>query len=163
MPICEKCAQSDALCETCQKKLDNGEISQLDIKIARLLYELYEKNVLGDPSFERSIELPDFIVIITKSNVSTLIGKGGRVVRILSEKLGKRVRIVKKGSIKEIVNDLVSPARIMGFTTIYSKEGEKQRILIPEADRKKILLKEESIKQVLKQLCGVDAEIKYVG
>ncbi len=162
MPICEECVMGDNLCEECQKKIDNKEVSELDVKLSRTLYKLYQKNVIGDPSFERTIATKDFIIIITRSNVSTLIGKGGRIVRILSDKMGKKVRIVKKGDVKTVINDLIAPARMAGMTTLYTPDEEKQRVLIPNEDRRKILLSEESIKQVLKEICGTNIDIKYI-
>ena len=161
MPICEECLKNTELCEECNKKLENKEITDLDLKVCNMLFELYENNIIGDSSFEKTIETKDFIIIVTKSNVSTLIGKSGRIVRLLSEKMGKKVRTVKQGNIREIVNDLITPARMMGLTRLYTPTEEKQRILVPYMDRKRILLSEESIKKVVKELCDVNVEIKY--
>lgn len=162
MPICDRCSGSEGLCEPCQKRYDSGEISDLDLRVSRAIYKLYEKNAIGESGFEKTISTPDFIVIATKSNVSALIGKGGRVVRILSDRLNKKVRIVKMGDVKAVASDLIAPARIAGLTKLYTPEEEKQRILIPESDRAKIILSEESIKKVISELCNANVEIKYM-
>lgn len=161
IPICEECAQSHELCQNCAGKLERNEISNEDVKLTRILYKLARKNVISDPSFEKTLALKEFIIILTRDNAATLIGRGGRIVRIVSEKMGKKVRVVKKGDLKVTVNDLIAPARISGMTTLYTPEEEKHRVMVPDEDRKKILFSEDSIREAVKKLCNAKIEIKY--
>ena len=161
IPICENCAQSEELCPECAGKLKRGQISEEDVKVTRILYKLAQKNVISDPSFEKTLPVKEFLIILTSSNAATLIGRGGRIVRIVSEKMGRKVRVVKKGDLRVTVNDLIAPARITGMTTLYTPKEEKHRILVPDEDRKKILFSEDSIREAVKKLCNANIEIKY--
>jgi hypothetical protein len=49
LPICNICAKTKTLCASCEKKLKNGEISDLDVKIAEMVYNFGK----GEFGFEK--------------------------------------------------------------------------------------------------------------
>ena len=98
-PICEVCLKTDdILCPADEKKLQEGVISELDVKIARLLYRL-----LGDADveFKRAVEAGDLIVIMVgEGDVPLTIGKGGKNIKLLMRELGKRIRVIEGRTIR---------------------------------------------------------------
>ncbi len=79
-PICEVCLKTDGiLCPADEKKLQDGIISELDVKVARLLYKL-----LGDADieFKKAVEAGDLVVIVVgEGDVPVVIGKGGKNIK----------------------------------------------------------------------------------
>jgi transcription antitermination factor NusA-like protein len=160
-PICETCAKSGFLCQGCESRLAKGEISQADIEATRLLYELEANQTIPETEFERSIELDGLLLLLVRGRVAALIGKGGRVVRMLSEKLGRKVRIIGAGDERTMIRDLVFPARIFGMNVLHTKEGEEYTVVIPEEDRKKLVISEESLKKAVSVLSSKKINISF--
>ena len=95
LPVCDVCLKSGMLCQGCENKLKSGEITQMDLDIAKLLYKLGE----GKIGFKKTIEIGDTVIIVTdKEQVGKLIGKSGKIVREISRSIEKKVRVVGENS-----------------------------------------------------------------
>lgn len=158
LPICDVCLKSGILCQGCEKKLKSGEITQIELDIAKILYELGD----GKLGFKKTIEMGDVVIIITeKDQVGQLIGKGGKIVRTLSKEIGKKIRIVGEGSdLKLFAKDLLAPARISGINIVYGKDGKKKyKIRIMREDARRIPAKIEQLNSIIKLLTGEEAMV----
>lgn len=138
-PICERCIKSGILCEECEQKVSSKEISELDIRIARTLQKLEDRDLLRGATFERAYEVDNLIIITTKGKVGALVGRGGRVVRLLSKEFNRKVRIINTTSTKSTLQDLVAPARIHGINIIYKPDGEQTKAIISREDKYKLI------------------------
>ena len=136
LPVCDVCLKSGILCQGCENKLDSGEITQIDLDIAKVLFKLGE----GKLGFIKTIEVGDIVIIVTeKDQVGKLIGKNGKIVRELSRTFGKKIRVVGQDSdLKAVCSDILAPARVSGINVVYGIDGEeKYKIrVMPEDSRK---------------------------
>lgn len=151
LPICDVCLKSGMLCQGCENKLKSGEITQLDLDIAKLLYKLGE----GTIGFKRTIEIGDVVIIVTdKDQVGKIIGKSGKIVRAISKKIGKKVRVIGEGSdFKEIARDILAPARISGINIVYGKDGEeKYKIRVMKEDSRRLPARLDLLNDIMNQL-----------
>jgi transcription antitermination factor NusA-like protein len=160
-PICSMCTNSEVLCAGCNEKLQRGEITQNDVDISRLLFRLEKTFSLHDVDFRKSIDINGFILILTSGDVASLIGRHGRVVRLISQELGKWVRIVNVSGPRTIVQDLVYPARVYGMNILNTPEGEEYKVIVPKEDRRKLVMDDESLNKALDVLLNKKAEIKF--
>jgi transcription antitermination factor NusA-like protein len=123
----------------CENKVKEGKISPLDVKISRILFDL-AKNDRGIASinFKRSIEADDLIVILVgKGEISNVVGKGGRMIHRLEEALNSKIRVIEEGAdIRKQVQDVLTPAKVLGINILYSGGGEEYRVRIPRAHLK---------------------------
>ena len=167
-PICEVCLKTDdILCPADEKKLQDGIITELDVKVARLLYKL-----LGDVDveFKKAVEAGDLIVIVVgKGDVPVVIGKGGKNIKALVKELGKRVRVIEgieaetTEEIKKLVTDLFYPASVFGVNVVYKPGGETYyKILVFGREKKKLPEKPEILESVLSQIIGKEVTISFV-
>jgi transcription antitermination factor NusA-like protein len=133
------CLKSSILCLGCESKVKEGKISPLDVEISRILFEL-AKNDRGIASitFKRSIQTGDLIVILVgKGEISNVVGKGGRVIHKLEEALNSKIRVIEEGAdIRKQVQDVLTPAKVLGINILYSGGGEEYRVRIPRAHLK---------------------------
>lgn len=165
LPICQKDAQSKGLCKECEKKLEENEINQTDIELSRILYNLNKKEtILDEVDLLKTKQLDEELLLaLVKGNPAALIGKGGRIIRLISEKLGKKVRIVKDGTVIQVANDLMTPTRAYGINTLYRSDGEiKKKITVPHEERRKIKLTREKTEKALKIITGEEYTLKFV-
>lgn len=151
LPVCDVCLKSGMLCQGCENKLKSGEITQLDLDIAKLLFKLGE----GKIGFKKTIEIGDVVIIVTdKDQVGKIIGKSGKIVRAISKKVGKKVRVIGEGSdFKEIARDLIAPARISGINIVYGMDGEKKyKIRVMREDSRRLPSRLNVLNNIMNQL-----------
>ncbi|AMM54919.1 KH domain-containing protein [Pyrococcus kukulkanii] len=167
-PICEVCLKTEGiLCPADEKKLEQGIITELDVKISRMLYKL-----LGDADveFKKAVEAGDLIVLIVgEGDVPIVIGKGGKNIKFLMRELGKRVRVIEgrdiKGTddVKKLAMDLLYPAGVFGVNIVYKPGGEQYyKVLVFSRDRNKLPEKAEILESILSQITGVETKIAFI-
>ncbi|MFA4647064.1 KH domain-containing protein [Pyrococcus kukulkanii] len=167
-PICEVCLKTEGiLCPADEKKLEQGIITELDVKISRMLYKL-----LGDADveFKKAVEAGDLIVLIVgEGDVPIVIGKGGKNIKFLMRELGKRVRVIEgrdiKGTddVKKLAMDLLYPAGVFGVNVVYKPGGEQYyKVLVFSRDRNKLPEKAEILESILSQITGVETKIAFI-
>jgi len=158
LPVCDVCLKSGMLCQGCENKLKSGEITQIDLDIAKLLYKVGD----GKIGFKKTIEIGDVVIIVTeKDQVGKLIGKGGKIVRAISKKIGKKVRVVGENSdLKSVSTDILAPARISGINIVYGKDGkEKYKIRVMREDARRIPAKLSLLNDIIQKLTNEETII----
>lgn len=161
-PICEVCLKTDdILCPADEKKLQDGVISELDVKVARLLYKM-----IGDAEveFKKAVEAGDLVVLIVGLGQAALvIGKGGKNVKTLMRELGKRVRVIEDTKdVKKLATDLLLPARVFGVNVVFRPGGgQYYKVLIPGADRSKLPAPPEVLEDIITKITGKDSKIVF--
>ncbi len=155
LPVCDVCLKSGMLCQGCENKLKSGEITQMDLDIAKLLYKLGE----GKIGFKKTIEIGDTVIIVTdKEQVGKLIGKSGKIVREISRSIEKKVRVVGEDSdLRSVARDILAPARLSGINIVYGKEGQKKyKIRVMAEDSRRIPGRLDVLNSIIKELTSED-------
>jgi len=167
-PICEVCLKTDdILCPADEKKLQEGIISELDVKVARLLYKLIGD---ADVEFKKAVEAGDLVVIMVgEGDVPITIGKGGKNIKTLMRELGKRIRVIEvveaKGTedVKKLATDLLYPAGVFGVNVVYRPGGGTYyKVLVLNRDRRKLPEKAEVLESILSQIVGSEVKINFI-
>ncbi len=155
LPVCDVCLKSGMLCQGCENKLKSGEITQMDLDIAKLLYKLGE----GKIGFKKTIEIGDTVIIVTdKEQVGKLIGKSGKIVREISRSIDKKVRVVGENSdLRAVARDILAPARLSGINIVYGKDGQKKyKIRVMAEDSRRIPGRLDVLNSIIKELTSED-------
>lgn len=163
-PICEICLKSGILCLGCEEKLKKGIITELDVKISKLLYELEEEHHIRDITFVKAVESRSLIVIIVgEGEIGNLIGKGGKTVKFLQRALRKKIRIIEDtDDIRKIIQDLLHPARILGMNILYLPSGDKRyKVRIPKEDERRVPTNVQSAEEIISKLTDLEVEIAF--
>jgi transcription antitermination factor NusA-like protein len=121
------------LCQKCLAKLESGEVSKLDLKVARVLLSLEEKfPSLQNVYFHKSVETDRTLaVVVGPGDVPRILGFGGKVIKALSEETGKRIRVLENGvDERKFLEDLFAPLSIMTVNTIWLPDGTTETRVI---------------------------------
>jgi len=129
------------------------------VELAKILYEVG----LEDVGFERAIDTGDFIIILTKKeSIGKIIGKGGDNIRMLSKRLGKKVRAIGTENLQSTIYDFVAPAQITSINKVYMPDGTTlRRIKINRNDKKKLRMDLKEIERLISSLSPDRIEMSF--
>lgn len=131
--LCSFCLKSGMLCQKCSAKVKAGEISDIDLRIARLLLLLEEKYPsLQNVCFFKAIDANKTLALIVgHGDVPRLLGYGGKIIKALGEETGKSVRILENGvDDRKFLEDLFMPLSILTINTILLPDGTTETRVI---------------------------------
>lgn len=163
-PICEVCQRGECLCAADEEKLKRGEISELDVKVSRILSNLDDKYRIGGAvEFVRSCDVGPFVLILVRGEIGRLIGKNGRVLRAFRRAIGKQIRIVEVDvGMKKTVQDLFGNVRVVGINKVYRPDGVIYRIVVPRREIRYLSYPLQSIKRALEIALDVPFEVTTI-
>jgi transcription antitermination factor NusA-like protein len=121
------------LCQKCSSKLESGEISQLDLKIARLLLSFEEKYPsLQNVYFHGAVDASKTLAIIVgPGDVPRLLGFGGKIIKALGQETGRSIRVLEYGvDDRKFLEDLFAPLDILAINTIWLPDGTTETRVI---------------------------------
>jgi len=166
LPADKTCIKSGFLCNSCQARLDAGEITEFEIDLAKDLLELEEDNesfvFLKDVSFYKAIDYEDLIILV--------IGKRDKL-RITSALLDwiketyeveGIILVDKTNKPRPIVEALINPYKLVSLNEIFLATGDVQfRAVLGEDDREKLLFTNEELEQLIFELTGNVIRVEF--
>ncbi len=161
--LCNFCLKSGILCSKCQGKLKSGKVSETDLRIARLLLSLEEKYPsLQEAYFYRAVEANDVLAILVKrGDVPRLLGYGGKIIKALSEKTGKTIRILENGvDDRKFLEDLFVPLSILTINTIWLPDGTTETRVILRR-RRRIPMAVKALKEIAQKVRGMTLRVEF--
>lgn len=164
LPLCIVCLKSGILCQSCQRKLDSGEIDQLDIEISKIFLDLERTfPLLKDATFYKAVDVDNMVIILVKGGNKLLKSTWNKIALKIKDKIGKNVKIVEKTiSIRQLAEQIVSPIKVKGVNTIWLPDGSCENyIKISKSDISKLKISKEIIEKVLSMFTKEITHIVY--
>jgi len=160
------CITSKRLCNNCQKKLDNGKVSELDIEISNiLLNSAKSQKYLNSISVTNIIETSNTIYIIVKAgDLKPLLRAGNHLDKQLKTYKNKNYTFVEgTKNTKKLVEHLLSPIiPISTSTVMLPPDGDKElKVQVKKGDKSSLLPSLE-LSQVTRAILGMYAHYTYV-
>lgn len=168
IPLDVLCVKTGVLCPRCQSLVRGGAASEYEIDVMRELLELEETpdfRFLKDLEYVRSIVGEGALVVILQdprgnSPDSRSLNKLGWT---LGEKLGLRARvIINTRDMKEVVKQIVYPARITSVNTVWLPDGSVEYVVrVPRFELRNLpFRRREIIEDLLTQITGNVVKIR---
>ncbi|MGQ9624605.1 MAG: hypothetical protein ACUVT9_04460 [Candidatus Bathycorpusculaceae bacterium] len=153
------------LCQKCSAKLKSGEISELDLKIARLLLSLEEKYPsLQNVFFHKAVDVDKTLaVIVGLGDVPRLLGYGGKIIRALSEEMGKSIRVLEYGAEdRKFLEDLFAPLSIVTINTIWLPDGTTEtRVILKKRRGKQLPFNVKALKEIASKVRNITLRVEF--
>jgi len=163
--LCSFCLKSGILCSKCQSKIKSGEVSETDLKIARILLSLEAANpTLQDVHFHKAVEADDILALIVgRGDMPTFFGQGRKVIKVLEEKVGKKIRILEEcGDDRKFLEDLFAPLSIVTINTIWLPDGTTEtRVILRKRGRNPPPIKVKAIKEIAKKVRDITLRVEF--
>ena len=126
------------LCQKCSAKVKAGEISDVDLKIARLLLSLEEKYpALQNVCFYKAVDVEKTLAIIVgHGDVPKILGYSGKIVKAIGDETSKNVKVLENGvDDRKFLEDLFVPFSILTINTIWLPDGTTETRVILKRKR----------------------------
>jgi transcription antitermination factor NusA-like protein len=126
------------LCQKCSAKVKAGEITEVDLKIARLLLSLEEKYpTLQNVCFYKAVDVDKTLAIIVgHGDVPRLLGYSGKIIKAIGDETGKNVKVLEYGvDDRKFLEDLFIPFSILTINTIWIPDGTTETRVILKRKR----------------------------
>ena len=163
--LCSFCLKSGILCQKCLAKVKSGEISELDLKIARLLLSLEEKYPsLQNVYFHGAVDSGKTLAIVVgPGDVPRLLGFGGKILKALSEETGKSVRVLEYGvDDRKFLEDLFAPLSILTINTIWLPDGTTEtRVILKKRRGAQPPFDVKALKEVASKVRNITLRVEF--
>ncbi len=168
IPLDYICIKSGVLCPRCRKLIESGEVAEYEVDVIRSLIELEEKEqqfrFLRDTSYIKTYRVDDLYIVILEMPDNVHSHMIARLSRALSDKLGARVKVIRKSNdVKNVIAQILSPARIQGINTVWLPDGSVQHIVrIPRYDARYLPASIESLEKLFREMFNEVFRIRIV-
>lgn len=153
------------LCQKCSAKVKAGEISDLDLKVARQLLLLEEKYPsLQNICFHKAVDANRTVALIVgHGDVSRLLGYGGKIVKALSDATGKSVRVLENGADdRKFLEDLFTPLNILTINTIWLPDGTTEtRVILRRKRGAQLPFDLAAIKEIARSVRKMSLRVEF--
>jgi len=163
--LCSFCLKSGILCQKCSDKLRSGEISELDLRVARLLLSLEEKYpALQNVYFHGAVDAGKTLaVIVGPGDVPRLLGFGGKIIRALGEETGKSIRVLEYGvDDRKFLEDLFAPLSIVTINTIWLPDGTTEtRVILKKRRGSQPPFDVKALKEIARKVRNITLRVEF--
>jgi len=160
--LCQFCLRSGILCSKCKRKVEKGEVSQLDLEIARLLVSMEGKYPsLQEVYLHKTIEADGVLAILVKQgDIAKMLSYGGKIVRALEKKARKTVRLLEYNTDeRKFLEDLFAPLSILTINKIWLPDGTTETKVILRRRRAPVAL--DALKRIAKKVQGITLRVEF--
>ena len=167
LPACLTCVNSGFLCNSCQDKLDSGELTEFELDLARDLTELEENHqneygFLRDVSFHKAIDYEDVVIMIVGNNDKLRISQ--ELLDWIKEtyEIETIILVEKAKKNRPVVASLITPSKVLSINEIFLATGDIQfKAVLKKSDKDKILFTGEELEELILELTGLVTRIEY--
>ena len=163
--LCSFCLKSGILCQKCSAKVKSGEISELDLKIARLLLSLEERYPpLQNVYFHKAVDVNKTLAIIVgHGDVPRLLGYGGKIIKALSGETGKSIRVLEYGvDDRKFLEDLFMPLSILAINTIWLPDGTTEtRVILRKKRGSSLPFDVKALKEIARKVRKMTLRVEF--
>ena len=163
--LCSFCLKSGILCQKCSAKVKAGEISELDLRIARLLLSLEERYPsLQNVCFYKAVSVGRTLgIIVGHGDVPRLLGYGGKIIKALGEETGKSVRVLEYGvDDRKFLEDLLMPLSILTINTIWLPDGTTEtRVILKKKRGSQLPFDLKALKEIAHKVRKMSLRVEF--
>ncbi len=146
-------------------KVKSGEITELDLKIARLLLALEDRYPsLQNVYFHKSVDVDRTLaVIVGQGDVPRLLGYGGKIIKALGMKLGKSIRVLEQGANdRQFLEDLFAPLSIVTINTIWLPDDTTEtRVILKKMRGRQPPFNVKALKEIASKVRNMSLRVEF--
>jgi transcription antitermination factor NusA-like protein len=135
------------------------------LTIAQLLLSLEEKYPnLQNVHFYKAVDVGGTLaVIVGEGDVPRILGFGGRIIKALGEKVGKKIRVLEHGvDERKFLEDLFAPLNIVTINTIWLPDGTMEtRVILKKKWGRKRPFDVTALKKIASKVRNITLRVEF--
>jgi transcription antitermination factor NusA-like protein len=118
---------------------------------------------LQDVYFHKAVEANGVLaVIVGQGDVGNLLAYGGKIVRTIGKKMGKRIRVLEYGADdKKFLEDLFAPLSVITINTIWLPDGTTETRVILKRRRRAPSLNLKALKEIAQKVREMTLRVEF--
>jgi transcription antitermination factor NusA-like protein len=102
-------------------------------------------------------------LIVGRGDVARILTSGRKIVRTLEEKIGKRIRVLERGTdYRKFLEDLFAPSSILTINTIWLPDGTTEtKVILGRHRRRPSLMNIEAFKEIAQKVRGITLRVEF--
>ncbi len=167
LPACLTCLNSGFLCNSCQKKLDDGVLTEFELDLAKNLIELEENHqdkfgFLREVSFFKAIDYEDVVIMVVESKDKLRITKELQDWIKKEYEIEKLILVEKTKKVRSVAESLIAPSKVLSQNEIFLATGDIEfKVIIRKSDKDKILFTKKELEDLILELTGNETRIDF--
>ncbi|MFX0071112.1 MAG: hypothetical protein ACFFAO_08480 [Candidatus Hermodarchaeota archaeon] len=165
--VCNTCVVSGFLCTSCQKKLDEGILTEFELDLAKDLLELEENDpdnygFLKNVSFFKAIDYEDVVILVVGSKDKLRITQD--LINWIKEtyEIDEIILIEKTNKPRPVLESLIAPAKVLSLNEIFLATGDIEfKGILRKSDKEKILFTKNELEDLIFELTGNVTRIDF--
>ncbi|MFW9946400.1 MAG: hypothetical protein ACFFDX_06170 [Candidatus Odinarchaeota archaeon] len=165
LPACQTCVNSGFLCNSCEQKLDSGELTEFELDLAKNLLTLEEQekfNFLKDISFYKAIDFEDVVILVLGKKDKLRITQD--LINWIKEtyEIDELIFIEKTNKPRPVIEALIAPYKLISLNEIFLATGDIEfKAVIRSQDKEEILFTKEELEELVLELIGKVTRIEF--
>ncbi|MFX0018010.1 MAG: hypothetical protein ACFFB1_14935 [Promethearchaeota archaeon] len=165
LPACQTCVNSGFLCNSCEQKLDAGELTEFELDLAKGLLTLEEQekfNFLKDISFYKAIDFEDVVILVLGRKDKLRITQD--LINWIKEtyEIDELIFIEKTNKPRPVIEALIAPSKLISLNEIFLATGDIEfKAVIRSQDKEEILFTKEELEDLVLELIGKVTRIEF--
>ncbi len=160
------CITTNDLCLNCSKKMKNGEVSEIDVKVGKIIIHAAKQNKeLNKITLSKIILTPSGAFLIVEKGDKARFDKSGFVLmNDLSDAIGNDVYIIERTkNVNRFIENMLAPVEPISISTVFIPPfGEKEiKVQLKKEDQKTVPVKQEIISGLTEELFGIKTHYAY--
>ncbi len=158
-PLCNFCLKSGILCSKCEALLRDGEVSELDVKVARILLDFEQRYpILQEITLRKVVESGSVLaIVVNQGGPQKILGSGGKLIRDLSDRVGKRIKLLEDDcDLRRFIEELFAPASILTINTVWLPDGSTEtKVILSRRDARHLPSSADTLRELAWKIRGV--------
>lgn len=160
------CITTNDLCLTCAKKMKSGEVSEIDIKVGKIIIHAAKQNKeLNKITLSKIILTPSGAFLIVEKGDKARFEKSGFVLmNDLSDAIGTDVFIIERANkVNKFIENMIAPIEPISISTVFIPPfGEKEiKVQLKKEDEKRLPINQETISGLTEELFGLKTHYAF--
>ncbi len=165
LPVCNFDIESNMLCPNCQKRLDQGKITDFDIRFSKWILEREnEYETLIDLHLLRAIKVSDYVILVVKKRQEQIISSNEALIDEIQTEFGKLLVFEGPAKLRKLIQTLIAPSVEVGVNSLYLPTGAKESIvMLRDDDRERIRFTTEELREIVSAMMNESVLFEYQG
>ncbi|MFX0027150.1 MAG: hypothetical protein ACFE8M_12120 [Candidatus Hermodarchaeota archaeon] len=165
LPACQTCVNSGFLCNSCEQKLDTGELTEFELDLAKNLLTLEEQekfHFLKEISFYKAIDFEDVVILVLGRKDKLRITQD--LINWIKEtyEIDELIFIEKTNKPRPVIEALIAPSKLISLNEIFLATGDIEfKAVIRSQDKEEILFTKEELEELVLELIGKVTRIEF--